>query len=111
MERISNFQKRLVYLLDKSNYSQAEVVKRTGLNKGIVSRYVSGTALPKMETLNLIAKAFFVNPLWLMGYDVDMYNTCGHSESYEKLKELNDKLNDEQRIKVIEMIDIMFSIK
>lgn len=111
MERISNFQKRLVYLLDKFNYSQSEVVKRTGLNKGIVSRYVSGTALPKMETLNLIARAFFVNPLWLMGYDVDMYNAGGHSESYEKLKDLNEKLSDEQRIKVIEMIDIMFSIK
>ena len=111
MERISNFQKRLVYLLDKFNYSQSEVVKRTGLNKGIVSRYVSGTALPKMETLNLIARAFFVNPLWLMGYDVDMYNADGHSESYEKLKDLNEKLSDEQRIKVIEMIDIMFSIK
>ena len=108
MNRVSDFTTRLNELLIKTNSTQADIVKKTNLNKGIVSRYCSGKALPKMETLNDIAKAFFINPLWLMGYDVSMYESIGRSPSYEKLQELNQKLTNEQRVKVIEMINLMF---
>lgn len=111
VKQVSNFTNRINELLQHFNYTQADIVRKTNLNKGIVSRYCTGKALPRSETLNLIAKSFFVNPLWLMGYDVGMYEVQGHSLNYEKLEQLNKVLTDEQRIKVIEMIEIMFSIK
>ena len=108
MERNSNFTRRISEMLNYFNCTQADIVKRTNLNKSIVSRYVSGKALPRAETLNTIAKAFFVNPLWLMGYKVSMFSDNG-SPNFDRLNELNMQLNEEQRGKVIEMIEIMFS--
>lgn len=110
MERNSDFTRRIREMLNYFNCTQADIVKRTNLNKSIVSRYVSGTALPRAETLNTIAKAFYVNPLWLMGYNVSMHETGG-TPNADRLNDLNKKLTEEQRLKVIEMIEIMFSIK
>lgn len=109
MERNSDFTRRIREMLDYFNCTQADIVKRTNLNKSIVSRYLSGAALPRTETLNTIAKAFFVNPLWLMGYNVSMHVV--ETPNADRLNDLNKKLTEEQRGKVIEMIEIMFSIK
>ena len=111
MNRVSNFTNRIQEMLNHFNYTQADIVRKTGLNKGVVSRYCSGKALPKSETLNLIATKFFVNPLWLMGYEVSMYEVDGKSLAYNQLEDLNKRMTDEQRAKVIDMIEIMFSIK
>jgi transcriptional regulator with XRE-family HTH domain len=111
MNRVSSFTTRIQELLNRFNFTQADIVRKTGLNKSIVSRYCAGKAQPKTETLNLIATKFFVNPLWLMGYDVSMYEVGGKSLAYKQLADLNERLTDEQRAKVIDMIEIMFSIK
>lgn len=112
MERNSDFTRRISEMLTYFNCTQADIVSRTNLNKAIVSRYVSGKALPRAETLNTIAKAFNVNPLWLMGYKVSMFELPMSDEertpNFDRLNMLNRKLTEEQRGKIIEMIEIMY---
>ena len=52
--------------------SQAELVKRTGINKSKISMYVNGKHLPKQDSIYLISAALRVRPDWLMGLDVPM---------------------------------------
>ena len=51
---------------------QADIVERSGINKGALSCYISGKYKPKQNSIYLIAKALDVNEAWLMGADVPM---------------------------------------
>jgi len=54
------------------NLRQAEIVERTGINKGALSSYLSGRYKPKQENIYRLAEALNVNEAWLMGADVPM---------------------------------------
>lgn len=54
------------------NISQAELVERTGINKGAISSYLSDRYEPKQKNIYLLANALDINEAWLMGYDVEM---------------------------------------
>lgn len=51
---------------------QADIVEKTGINKGALSSYISGRYQPKQNNIFLLAKALDVNEDWLMGADVPM---------------------------------------
>lgn len=62
---------RLNYLISEyCEGSQQKFSDRTGLNKASVSQYVNGKNTPSNITANKIAKAFHVDPAWVMGFDV-----------------------------------------
>lgn len=52
--------------------TQAELSKRTGINKAKISMYVNGKHLPKQDSIYLISAALRVRPDWIMGLDVPM---------------------------------------
>lgn len=51
---------------------QSELANATGINKSMISNYLSGRFEPKSENLNKLADALQVSEIWLAGYDVDM---------------------------------------
>lgn len=51
---------------------QVAFCERTGLTKGSVSQYCSGSNVPNNKTAKRIADTFGVNPAWVMGFDVPM---------------------------------------
>lgn len=61
---------RLKEAMDRIDISQAELVKRTGINKGALSSYLSGRYAPKQKAIFELAKALHVSETWLLGYDV-----------------------------------------
>ena len=61
---------RLKQLLEEKGISQSELAKRTGINKGALSSYISGRYKPKQTNTFLLAKTLNVNEAWLMGADV-----------------------------------------
>lgn len=61
---------RLKEAMDRIDISQAELVKRTGINKGALSSYLSGRYAPKQKAIYELAKALHVSEAWLLGYDV-----------------------------------------
>lgn len=62
--------KRLKEAMNKIDITQSELVRRTGINKGALSSYISGRYEPKQKAIYELAKALNVNEAWLMGYDV-----------------------------------------
>ena len=58
--------------LSLRNMKQVDLVEKTGINKGALSSYISGSYEPKQKNIYKIAKALNVSEAWLMGFDVSM---------------------------------------
>lgn len=63
---------RIKEALEIREMKQAELVEKTGIDKGQMSSYLNGRYKPKQNNLYLIAEALSVDEAWLMGYDVPM---------------------------------------
>lgn len=72
--KISNSNERIRYLLDYFQLNQTEFCKRTNINKSALSNYLSGTRMPRQDQIDAMTRPFNINPAWLMGYDVPMFN-------------------------------------
>ncbi|MBC2575764.1 LexA family transcriptional regulator [Peptostreptococcus canis] len=60
------FISRLNYAMKMKKITQYSLSKRTGINKGSLSSYLSGKYLPKQDKIQIISKALNINPEWLM---------------------------------------------
>lgn len=69
MQKISD---RIKEGLELRKMKQADLVNLTGISKGALSSYISGSYEPKQKNIYKIAKALNVNEAWLMGYNVPM---------------------------------------
>lgn len=69
MESIST---RIQKAMELRGLRQADLVDRTGINKGALSSYISGRYNPKQTNIYLLARALDVNVEWLMGADVSV---------------------------------------
>ena len=74
-------QKRIRWLIDEyCDGQQAAFAKKAGIGKSSVSQYVNGTNFPNNITAGIIARAFNMNPAWIMGFDVNQYAIEEQSE-------------------------------
>lgn len=71
---------RLAQLLRERNLKQVDILnaslpyaERVGIkmNKSDISQYVSGKAEPGQDKLMILSQALNVDPVWLMGYEVE----------------------------------------
>ena len=85
---------RLKEAMEIREIKQAELVEKTGIDKGQMSSYLSGKYKPKQGNLERIAKALFVDEAWLMGFDVPMERTTSTKEESPKIMQYYDQLND-----------------
>lgn len=65
--------RRLIEALNDANLRPIDLANKSGINRASVSQYMSGTHQPTNITANKMAKVLKVNPMWLMGFDVDKY--------------------------------------
>lgn len=68
--QIETFAQRLQKALDRKSMKPIELANKTGLDKSLISNYLSGKYKAKQDKLTIIAKVLDVNEVWLMGYDV-----------------------------------------
>ncbi len=64
------FNERLKEAIAMREITQTELSKRTGIDKSIISHYISGSYKAKSDNLYALAKALDVSEPWLMGLDV-----------------------------------------
>lgn len=69
-EKMDTTSNRLKQVMEELDISQSELVRRTGINKGALSSYISGRYIPKQRAIYALASALDVSEPWLMGYDV-----------------------------------------
>lgn len=118
---------RLYELMTKRGITQSDIVNRTGIPKSSVSMYVAGTRTPKQDKIAIIANAYNINPVWLMGFDVPMEKesnnayelgeamadiVTGSNEDMSEVMEYYSKiskLTKEQKECVYEFIDMLIA--
>lgn len=69
--RNSTTQDRLLLYLSNEGINQNEFAKRTGIDKGIISRLINGEMEPSVKNLVKIADNTGISPSWLLGYGLD----------------------------------------
>ena len=67
---MDNFSDRLKKILSEKMLKQTDLARMTGIDKSLISNYISGKYKAKQDNLYLIAQALNVSEAWLMGYDV-----------------------------------------
>ena len=80
MKKVAEPSERLRDLLALVGDSQSDLTRKTGIEKSAISNYVKGKRIPRQDKLYLISKAYNVNPAWLMGLDVEMYETNSNEQ-------------------------------
>lgn len=48
----------------------AETSRLSGVSESLISNYLRGAFNPKVDKIDLLARALNVNPVWLMGRDI-----------------------------------------
>ena len=71
-EKVSTFAARLREGLTIRGMTQAELARRTGLDKSSISRYLKNEYRGNQDAVYNIAHSLNVSEAWLMGYDVPM---------------------------------------
>lgn len=71
-EIVQDISTRLKYAIKLRDISQAELARKTGIDKGSISLYMSGKYQPKSDKVYKLATALDVDPVWLSGFDVPM---------------------------------------
>lgn len=66
---MSEISKRLKRAMELQECSISELSRRSGINKGLISRYVNGSVDPKQSTVSALSRALGVSPIWLLGFD------------------------------------------
>lgn len=99
------FANRLKKAMSLNNITQSQLSAKTGLDKSLISNYLSGNYKAKQDKISILSNILNVSETWLMGYDVDITNGSSSSLSeteilFKKYKDILSK-DDEDMIKFI----------
>ena len=67
-----DIRERIKEALDLRGMMPIDLARKSGINKGSISKYLKGEVTPKQSAIGAMAEALHVLPSWLMGYDVPM---------------------------------------
>ena len=99
------FSNRLQKALTMNNMKPSMLAEKTGIDKSLISNYLSGNYKAKQDKLSLIAETLDVSETWLMGYDVPIKEEKEFSEIDQLLFSKAKDLSDEDKIVVMNVID------
>ena len=93
--------KRLAEALDRKGMKAKELMDKSGVSKASISQYINGAHAPSNISAGKMAKVLGVSPVWLMGFDVPMYDTENdpsqkYYENEELAKEAQEMFEDKQ---------------
>ena len=72
MKPIETCQSRVKKATEIREMKPVTLHELTGISESLISKYLSGNAIPRQRKITLLAEALNVNPVWLMGYDVSV---------------------------------------
>lgn len=92
--KVSTTKDRLKMAMTLCGKKQVDLVNETGINRGTISRYLSGKYEPKADTINKLAIALDCSEMWLWGYDVPRKRSPEQKKNDAKTKVINRIRND-----------------
>ena len=84
--RVATTADRLREAMTEAGKKQVDLVKETGIERGAISRYLSGAYEPKQTAINKLAVALNVSEMWLWGYDVPKTRTLEQKKNDQLAK-------------------------
>lgn len=69
---MEDIKERIKKALEIRGMMPVDLARKSGINKGSISKYLKGDVIPKQSAIGAMAEALNVLPSWLMGYDVPM---------------------------------------
>lgn len=107
---------RLRAAFDASGLTQTELCKKTGINKGAMSSYLSGRYFPKQKAVESLSTTLGVSVFYLMGMDDPVDDESVSSSSVLSpdeihLIELFRSLNLVGRRKAVEAVEDLTQIE
>lgn len=100
---IDTFANRLKKALVMNNMKPIELSIKTGIDKSLISNYLSGNYKAKQDKLAIIGNILGVSPVWLMGYDVPIKdnkekpNQENLLEEYQNILDKDNILTNDQK--------------
>lgn len=79
---------RLQEALTMRQWTAADLSKKSGINKGSISKYLKGSVIPKQSAIGVMAHALGVSPAWLLGFDDNKLDVT-HNIDLNALNESN----------------------
>lgn len=106
---MSEFTIRVKELMERSQLSQKDLARLSGISESSISRYLSGSKEPRMDILTNIAKALNTSTSYLLGEDGTVLKfDDAYEETLAVVMRNKKKLDAQQKA---ELIKILFGEK
>lgn len=99
---------RIRELRERLNISQTEFAENLGSGRGIIKNIEEGRTLPKPQLIDLIARVFNVNRVWLETGEGEMFVEMSRAEKIGRF--VADVLEDEPDSFRRKLIDILIEL-
>ena len=103
-ERVALTKDRLKEAMQRTGKKQADLVRETGLNRGTISRYLSGAVEPRQDAAYKLALALNVSETWLWGYDVPMERSTAQKKNDDLVKIIAQMRKDPKFFNIVSML-------
>lgn len=103
-ERVALTKDRLKEAMQRADKKQADLVRETGLNRGTISRYLSGAIEPRQDAAYKLALALNVSETWLWGYDVPMERSPMQKKNDDLVKIIAQMRKDPKFFGIVSML-------
>lgn len=91
--KIDTFANRLQKAMNLNNIKPVDLSKTTGIDKSLISSYLSGRYGASDKNKQILSKALGVSDAWLDGYDVPINNEVSNN-TFDELELLFKKHRD-----------------
>lgn len=103
-ERIALTKDRLKEAMQEAGKKQADLVRDTGLNRGTISRYLSGEVEPRQDAAYKLALALNVSETWLWGYNVPKERSSAQKKNDDLVKIIAQMRKDPKFFGIVSML-------
>lgn len=103
-KRIALTKDRLREAMKDAGKKQADLVRETGLNRGTISRYLSGEVEPRQDAAYKLALALNVSETWLWGYDVPKVRTAMQKKNDDLVEVIAKLRKDPDFFEVVSLL-------
>ena len=103
-ERVALTKDRLKEAMQDAGKKQADLVRDTGLNRGTISRYLSGEVEPRQDAAYKLALTLNVSETWLWGYDVPKERTASQKKNDDLVKIIAQMRKDPKFFEIVSML-------
>lgn len=103
-EKVARTADRLREALADAGKKQADLARETGLDTGLISRYMAGTYEPKQRGIAALAQALAVSEMWLWGYDVPMARTAEQKKNDDLVQVIAKLRKDPDFFEVVSIL-------